>query len=585
MKPTLLRKTLVIILITVMLSAALTALVFRYTGIRAYGKLKIQELIPRVSFIASRTAEYLQGFIGAKEYQDNISSNNRVWDASLYIYDAKEEMIAWSAVGDLETNKQIIAPYLSKVLGGESVSVVVSSGAVGGVLVGTSVTSLYGNVIGAVFLVKPVDELNAAWGSLTSALFIAMLLAMVIMILPAYFGSRKLTGPLKQMNAAAQAMAMGDFSVRAHEKEKDEIAQLGRSLNNLSGALSGTISALTFERNRLRSVLDGLGEGVIAVNAQGDVMQFNAASVRLLDSKATSLAQTPLYQEIQPAVRGVLGNGETRIEERKLREAMLRFTITPLGGGEGPVEGALILIQDVTEAARLEQTRRDYVANVSHELRTPLAAIRGLSDALCDDMVKKEEDKRRYYGYIQKESIRLSRLIDDLLELSRLQSGAVAIEKQRMSVNELVMDVAERYESVAAERGSKLALSLPEGEMTAWSNPDRAEQVLIALLDNAVKHSESGDVALSVALEDDHMTVCVDNPGAIEERDADHIFERFYKADRAHSGEGTGLGLSISKEIMDLLGERIWAESGQGRVRFCFTLEKYPPREENEEKL
>ncbi len=588
MKPTLLKKTLFIILITVVLSAALTALVFRYTGIRAYGELKIGELVPRAAFIATRTAEYFQGFIGAKEYQENISSNRRVWDAAPYVYNGKGELVAYAPTEEFQSNQKLIGLYSAKVLAGENIGVVVTKGTGAGVLVGAPVVSLYGNVIGAVFLVKTVDELNAAWGSLTTALVIAMLLVMVLMILPAYLVSRGLTGPLKQMNAAALAMAKGDFTVRAMERGKDEVAQLGRSLNDLSGALSGTIGALTFERNRLRGVLDGLGEGVIAVNARGEATQYNPASLQLLGAQG-EIEANALYQGILPTVKAVLSDGAARVEERSRGEAALRFTISPLHGvdplggnapqnGEsGPVEGALILVQDVTEAIRLEQTRRDYVANVSHELRTPLAAIRGLSDALCDGMVKKEEDKLRYYGYIQKESIRLSRLIDDLLELSRLQSGAVAIEKRRMSVNELVMDVAERYESVAAERGSALALSLPDEELFAWSNPDRAEQVLIALVDNAVKHSAEGDVELSVTPGAEHITVCVTNPGSIREEDVGHIFERFYKADRAHSGEGTGLGLSISKEVMNLLGERIWAESRDGRVSFRFTLKRHNP--------
>ena len=232
------------------------------------------------------------------------------------------------------------------------------------------------------------------------------------------------------------------------------------------------------------------------------------------------------------------------------------------------------MIQDVTEAARLEQTRRDYVANVSHELRTPLASLRGLTDALHDGLVKKEEDKQRYYGYIQREAIRLSRLIDDLLELSRLQSGAVAIACRDMRVNDLIYAVADRYSAIARDGGNTLSVAMPQGEHTAYGNPDRCEQVLIALLDNAIKHSSSGEIKLCVDEEKERYTLSVVNPGSIDEADITHIFERFYKADRAHSGEGTGLGLAIAREIMELMGEKIWAESANGEVKFCFTIKK-----------
>ncbi|HOS18186.1 MAG TPA: ATP-binding protein, partial [Clostridia bacterium] len=452
-----------------------------------------------------------------------------------------------------------------------------------GVIVGAPVTDVYGQIIGAAFLVKPLEELNATLASLFRALVIAMLLVMVIMILPSYIVSRKLTCPLKSMNAAALAMARGNFTVKAHEKGKDEIAQLGHSLNLLSGALSASIGALTFERNRLRGVLDGLGEGVVAVNGRGEVMQYNPAALTLMGCEGGRPEASEAYRSVAVEIAQVLaGEQESARAERTRRDRTLRFTVSALRDDAGTTEGALILVQDVTEAVRLEQTRRDYVANVSHELRTPLASIRGLSDALCDGLVKKEQDKLRYYGYIQKETIRLSRLIDDLLELSRLQSGAVALTKQRMKVDELLMDVAGRYGKIASENGFGISLELPEDCPDAYGNPDRTEQVLIALLDNAIKHNEGGgDVIVRAEAAGERTVVSVVNRGAIADEDIEHIFERFYKADRSRSGEGTGLGLSISKEIMDLLGERIWAESGEGRVSFAFTLEKYRPEAEN----
>ena len=138
----------------------------------------------------------------------------------------------------------------------------------------------------------------------------------------------------------------------------------------------------------------------------------------------------------------------------------------------------------------------------------------------------------------------------------------------------MIYDVADRYSTIAKDNGKKLSVSMPEGEHEAYSNPDRCEQVLIALLDNAIKHSASGEVDLSVGEDDDKYTISVSNPGEIAEADIDHLFERFYKADRAHTGEGTGLGLAIAKEIMELMGERIWAESKDGRVVFSFTVAK-----------
>ena len=152
----------------------------------------------------------------------------------------------------------------------------------------------------------------------------------------------------------------------------------------------------------------------------------------------------------------------------------------------------------------------------------------------------------------------------------------MALNKQKMDVGELLCDVAERYAGVAAEKGFGIATDVPENCPAAYSNPDRTEQALIAFLDNAIKYNEGVfDIRLCARDAGERLVISVSNAGAIDEGDIAHIFERFYKADRAHAGEGTGLGLSISKEIMDLLGERIWAQSENGAVTFSFTLAKY----------
>ncbi len=579
MKNTLLVKTVCLVLFTVILSAALTALLFQYAGIKNYGEQKTGELVPRAEFISNYAAGYIQGLLTKKEFENIVNYDRRIWDASPYLYSSTGRLFASVSNEELETNTNMISPYLEGVLAGQEISKVVMIGGRAGIVVGEPIIGVDGRVLGAVFLVKPMDELSNAWGNLTASLPLAMLLVALIMVPVAYFGSRGLTRPLNKMNEAAVAMTNGDFSVRAMENGDGEMARLGRSLNELSSALSGTIGALTFERNRLKSVLDGLLEGVIAMNYEGVVTDYNPASLLLMGcSDGESIENSPAYAEIHSVAEMVLNDGVSRWTEQKHRDAVLRFTISALGT-QNHTDGAIIMIQDVTEAARLEQTRRDYVANVSHELRTPIASIRGLSDALCDGLVKKEADKMRYYGYIQRETMRLSRLIDDLLELSRLQSGSVAIASCKMSINDLISDVAERYDAIANENGKRLCVLIEQGEHEAFSNPDRCEQVLIALLDNAIKHSASEEVLLKVEEAADKYTISVCNDGEIDDEDIDHLFERFYKADRAHTGEGTGLGLAIAKEIMELMNERIWAESRDGKVSFSFTVSKHNAEE------
>ena len=573
-KDTILRRIVVIILLSVLLSAVLTTAAFYYSGGRVFSGIKAKELRPRAEYLANITAEYLQGLITRESYERSIGRGFKVWDASMYAYDACGDLFAYPANEDSTVNKDAISGLLQNVLKGETVYSPNTKNHAG-VLIGEPVVSRFGNVIGALFLVKPLNELNAAMGSLIYALIISMIASSLIMILPAYLGSRSIVRPIRQMNVTANAMAGGNFTAKAEEEGTDELVQLGRSLNHLSAALSATISDLTLEKNRLHAVINGIGEGIIAIDAEGKIIKTNSAALRLLGgSYADDITALPAYRQAAEDIGCVLG-GETVSKELKVRDRILRVAITPLtDGGRG--EGAVMLIRDITEASRLEQTRTEYVANVSHELRTPIASIRGLADALNDGMVKKDEDKARYYGYILRESMRLSRLIDDLLELSRLQSGTIAFKKQFISINELIEDVADRYVSAAREKGLNVEIDIGE-PYKVYTNPDRAEQVLVALTDNAIKYGYSGTLRFSAEKKGDSLYISVSNPGSIADEDIDHVFERFYKADKAHAGQGTGLGLSIVNEVLGLLGERIWAKSENGTVTFTFTLSTVKP--------
>ena len=573
-KDTILRRIVVIILLSVLLSAVLTTAAFYYSGGRVFSGIKAKELRPRAEYLANITAEYLQGLITKETYERSIGRGFKVWDASMYAYDACGDLFAYPANEDSTVNKDAISGLLQNVLKGESVYSPNTKNHAG-VLIGEPVVSRFGNVIGALFLVKPLNELNAAMGSLIYALIISMIASSLIMILPAYLGSRSIVRPIRQMNVTANAMAGGNFTAKAEEEGTDELVQLGRSLNHLSAALSATISDLTLEKNRLHAVINGIGEGIIAIDAEGKIIKTNSAALRLLGgSYADDITALPAYRQAAEDIGCVLG-GETVSKELKVRDRILRVAITPLtDGGRG--EGAVMLIRDITEASRLEQTRTEYVANVSHELRTPIASIRGLADALNDGLVKKDEDKARYYGYILRESMRLSRLIDDLLELSRLQSGTIAFKKQFISINELIEDVADRYVSAAREKGLNVEIDIGE-PYKVYTNPDRAEQVLVALTDNSIKYGYSGTLRFSAEKKGDSLYISVSNPGSIADEDIDHVFERFYKADKAHAGQGTGLGLSIVNEVLELLGERIWVKSENGTVTFTFTLSTVRP--------
>lgn len=445
-----------------------------------------------------------------------------------------------------------------------------------GVVVALPIKDSDGVARGALFLIKTINDIEDTSKSVQIVLVISSAIVALLMVLPIYIISRWLTDPLKKLSKAADILAEGDYSARVQPEGSVEISELGSNFNMLADSLQKNIGELTVERNRLRAILEGLGEGIIGFDQHGKVTQYNNSAPWLLGADPDDdITKLPVFEEISNAAENVVESGNGKAVVLNCGERVVRMSIAPIDEESGQVAGAVALLLDITENERLEQTRRDYVANVSHELRTPLASIRGIADMLTDGLVKNEEDKLRYYGYIQRESIRLSTLIDDLLELSRLQSGGVALKLRKTELYELIADVAERSQGHAVKRDMTVMLTVPEGRYFAVSNPDRIEQVLITLMDNAVKHGIEG-TAITVGMDEteDKWLIWVENPAEIGEKDLDHIFERFYKADIAHTGEGTGLGLAIAKEVLHIMDESISAKYENGSIRFTFTVTK-----------
>lgn len=398
--------------------------------------------------------------------------------------------------------------------------------------------------------------------------------------------------PVARLRDAAVAMSEGDLEVRADENAYGELGELGKAVNQLSYQLSRNMYTLIVERNRLRNMLNGLSEGIVAIDAKGEITHTNPAlekfftrqktAIHLPDARMKVIDDKSVWDDFD----AVIQSGEPMSRNMQARDMILRLTITPIVDEIGSIAGAVGLFSDITQMERLERTRREYVSNVSHELRTPLTAMRALVEPLSEGMVTEEADRQRYYGIILREIQRLSRLINDQLELSRLQSGNLAIQKSVMALDDVVYDVCDRYTSIAAEHGLELKLETDFTQCPpVYANADRVEQMLIILVDNAIKYTEEGSVSVSADWDDARVVMHVKDTGiGIEESDLPYVFDRFYKVDKAHSGKGSGLGLSIAKELLKRMDEEIWvtSEKGQG-TEFSFTLHRPEKKDENEE--
>ena len=338
-------------------------------------------------------------------------------------------------------------------------------------------------------------------------------------------------------------------------------------------------------------MLYGLSEGIVAIDAKGEITHTNPAlekfftrqktAIHLPDPRMKVIGDKSVWDDFD----AVIQSGEPMSRNMQSKDMILRMTITPIVDEIGSIAGAVGLFSDITQQERLEKTRRDYVSNVSHELRTPLTAMRALIEPLKEGMVTDEADRQRYYDIILREILRLSRLINDQLELSRLQSGTLAIEKSVMALDDVVYDVCDRYSTIAAEHGLELKVGTDFSQCPpVYANADRVEQMLIILVDNAIKYTEEGSVTVTADWDDARVVVHVKDTGiGIEENDLPYVFDRFYKVDKAHSGKGSGLGLSIAKELLKRMDEDIWvtSEKGQG-TEFSFTIHR-PERDKREE--
>lgn len=405
-----------------------------------------------------------------------------------------------------------------------------------------------------------------------------MLLLVCVIVVPlitilCYFSIKQITDPLHNMSEAAIKMSKGHFDVRVDEKFSGEIGILSRALNTLCDTISQTIFQLSAEKDQLDAILQSITDGVAVTDRVNMLTHYNTALMQMFGAINV---QTPYELIDDPTIwkafEEVYKTGETQtITYTTPSEKALWITISPVENDKKERTGVVGLFKDMTEMERLEATRREYVANVSHELRTPLTAIRGLLEPLADGMVQSEEDQQRYYKIMLHEVLRLSRLISDMMMLSRLQAGTEYMELSRVDLHELINDVAVSYSATAKQHGIELivdAMDTPD----ALTDPDRIEQILIILLDNAMRYTpEGGSITISLRNGQRLLLSVRDTGCGIPKDDLSHVFERFYKVDKSRNEGGTGLGLSIASYIMEKLGESITVDSEIGKGT-CFTL-------------
>jgi two-component system phosphate regulon sensor histidine kinase PhoR len=437
-----------------------------------------------------------------------------------------------------------------------------------------------GATIGAARLALPLTDVEEAIGRVHESLGMGALIGLVVAVVAAFTVARLTSRRLIEMTGVARRMAEGDLAARTRAAGEDEIAALGKALDQLAGSLSRTVTELRAERDLLTGIMSSMNEGVLVVGPDGRIVLTNPALREMLligaDAIGRSVLQVvrnaDLNQLLENAARDKPGEVELEVTGLMQRRVLVRAVALPESQG-----GVLAVFVDVTELRRLEAIRRDFVANASHELRSPLTTVRAAAETLRT-VDNDPQAAERFIELIQRNAERLANLIDDLLELSRIESRDLKLDMEALDL----ASVAERTIAQHAHRAQLKAIGLSHdlaGAPRVRADRRALEHILGNLVDNAIKYCPEGaQVRMRAAAEQARVRVfvCDTGPGIAPEHQR-RIFERFYRVDAGRSRElgGTGLGLSIVKHLVEALGGTVTVESRVGAgSTFSFTLQR-----------
>ena len=448
-----------------------------------------------------------------------------------------------------------------------------------------------GTVRGVVRLALPLTEVSSSFTAVHRVLLAGGLVALAVAAGIGIFVAGRVTRPVVEMEATARRMAEGRFDRRVPVRSPDEIGALGRALNAMAGSLVSKIADLEQERAKATAILDAMVEGVVAVDAQDRVLTMNERA-RAIFGLATRGEGQPFMEvirngDLHAVVRGSRGMGTGAVSHREVRLLVpfprtVEVNAVPLVlSGDDPGVGVVLVVYDVTDLRRLELVRTEFVANVSHELRTPLTAIQGYLETLLGGALEEREHARRFLDIAYRHTERLGRLLNDLTDLSNIELNKVKLALAPVALDETADSVLAIIQPRADARHVTLSTEVPKELPPAHADHDRLEQILINLVDNAVKYTPEGGrvtVRASATVSGGMLAVDVIDTGVgIPPADLPRITERFYRVDKARSRElgGTGLGLAIVKHLVIAHGGELTIDSGVGQgttVRFTLPV-------------
>jgi two-component system phosphate regulon sensor histidine kinase PhoR len=432
-----------------------------------------------------------------------------------------------------------------------------------------------GETLGVARVSLPLTTVESLVRHVTVSIIIATVAAALLVILAAWLITRFTTRPIRELTAAARRISSGELGRKIGILSGGEVGELAQAFNDMSARLKTLVAEISEDRARLASILDNMADGVIMTDTEGNISLANQAASKLFKLKEAEnrpLIEAVRDHEVDELWKLCLKTGKTQAVQYEfgIAKRYLRAIAIPIAQS-----GVLLLFQDLTELRNLQTTRRELIGNISHEFRTPLAGIKAMVETLQDGAVADRKISKDFLGRIDGEVDRLTQLVAELTELSRIETGKAELKKEPVDLNQLAEEVIAQLSPQAGRQELTVEKELAADLPPVPADRARVRQLMVNLLHNAIKFTPAGGrITVSSRLDGDAVIMAIADSGAgIAREDLPHVFERFYKGDKARAEEGTGMGLAIAKHIVEAHGGRIRAESEEGKgSTFSFSL-------------
>ena len=430
---------------------------------------------------------------------------------------------------------------------------------------------LEGNVKYVIFSRIDATDIKSSLEQTRRSIIISLFIALTLTAFMGYIFAKTITGPILELTSKAKALANGNFNQKASVKSNDEIGQLTISFNNMAQELNKNINIISNEKNKLEIILHNMSDGVISYDSVGNLMHVNSVATEMLELEEFNMSFTEFIKffDINSGVYIDITKEPSKKVTFPVGKKFITADFTPYYREKDIIDGIVVVLQDITEAKKLDDMRKEFVANVSHELRTPLTTVKSYTETLMDGAVDDKEIAMEFLGIINGEADRMSFLVRDLLQLSRFDNKQIMLSIGEIDLNAYMADVVKQNKIHSDAKEQNLYFIPYSKDVIIKGDRDRIGQVVNNIITNAIKYSlNKAEIKVFIEEDEKYYKLTVKDTGmGIPKSDIPRIFERFYRVDKARSRAmgGTGLGLSIAKEIMEIHDGKITVESEYGK--------------------